>query len=42
MTLKPEGDLDIMKMYFHAENEVARLIAGLYLTGRVEPPRENF
>jgi len=25
MTLKLEGDLDIMKMYLHTENEVARL-----------------
>jgi len=25
MTLKLEGDLDILKMYLHTENEVARL-----------------
>jgi len=25
MTLKLEGDLGILKMYFHTENEVARL-----------------
>jgi len=25
MTLKLEGHLDILKMYFHTENEVARL-----------------
>jgi len=25
MTLKLEGDLDILKMYFYTENEVARL-----------------
>jgi len=25
MTLKLEGDLDILKMYLHTKNEVARL-----------------
>jgi len=25
MTLKLEGDLDILKMYLHTENDVARL-----------------
>jgi len=32
MTLKLEGDLDILKMYLHAENEVARLRHSKLLT----------
>jgi len=32
MTLKFVGDLDILKMYFHAENEVARLRHSKLLT----------
>jgi len=32
MTLKLEGDLDILKMYLHTENEVARLKHSKLLT----------
>jgi len=32
MTLKLEGDLDILKMYFHTENEVATLRHSKMLT----------
>jgi len=32
MTLKLEGELDILKMYLHTENEVARLRPSKLLT----------
>jgi len=32
MTLKLEGDLDILKMYLHTENEAARLRHSKLLT----------